>query len=280
MIDLHIHSNISDGTLSPSQVIDLAVQHNLKAIALTDHDTVNGIPEASNRARFYCQKGIDFTLIPGVELSVGYKKRDIHILGLFIDYENKELISLLDKMVQEREERNLKMIRNFQKDGIQITLEELKEESNDAVITRAHFAKQLVRKGYVKTAQEAFLKYLDEEGPYYVNRQYITPEQAIEAILNADGIPVLAHPMLYHLPDEELEQLVERLKTHGLCGIETIYSTYSPEEEQKVRQLAAKYNLYMTGGSDFHGEVKPDISIGTGKGNLSIPDDLLEQFGR
>lgn len=280
MIDLHVHSNISDGTLSPSQVIDLAVQHNLKAIALTDHDTVNGIPEASNRTRFYCQKGIDFTLIPGVELSVGYKKRDIHILGLFIDYENKELISLLDKMVQEREERNLKMIRNFQKDGIQITLEELKEESNDAVITRAHFAKQLVRKGYVKTAKEAFLKYLDEEGPYYVNRQYITPEQAIEAILNADGIPVLAHPMLYHLPDEELEQLVERLKTHGLCGIETIYSTYSPEEEQKVKQLAAKYNLYMTGGSDFHGEVKPDISIGTGKGNLSIPDDLLEQFGR
>lgn len=280
MIDLHVHSNISDGTLSPSQVIDLAIQHNLKAIALTDHDTVNGIPEALNRARFYCQKGIDFTLIPGVELSVGYKMRDIHILGLFIDYENKELISLLDKMVQEREERNRKMIHNFQKDDIQITLEELKEESNDSVITRAHFAKQLVRKGYVKTAKEAFQKYLNEEGPYYVNRQFITPEQAIQAILNAKGIPVLAHPMLYHLPDEELEQLVERLKAHGLCGIETIYSTYSSEDEQKVRQLAAKYNLYMTGGSDFHGEVKPDISIGTGKGNLSIPDNLLEQFKR
>lgn len=280
MIDLHVHSNISDGTLTPSQVIDLAVVHNLKAIALTDHDTVFGIQEALNRTEFYRRKGVDFALIPGVELSVGYKKRDIHILGLFIDYENKNLIALLEKMVQEREERNQKMVQNFQKDGIEITLKELKEESKDAVITRAHFAKQLVRKGYAKTAKEAFLKYLDEEGPYYVNRQYITPEQAIAAILDANGIPVLAHPMLYRLPDEELEQLVDRLKTHGLCGIETIYSAYSEEEEQKVRQLAGKFNLYMTGGSDFHGEVKPDISIGTGRGNLSIPDTLLKQFGR
>lgn len=279
MIDLHVHSNISDGTLTPSQVVDLAVEAGLKAIALTDHDTILGIEEALAKVKDYQQKGIDFTLIPGVELSVGYKKKDVHILGLFIDYHNEEFISLLDNMVKERDERNVKMIANFQKDGIAITMEELKAESKDAVITRAHFAKLLVRKGYVSSTKEAFEKYLDEEGPYYVNRRYITPEQAVEAILQADGVPVLAHPMLYELPDEELEQLVSRLKDHGLQGIETIYSTYSPDEEQKVRVLAAKYQLKITGGSDFHGEVKPDISIGVGKGNLVIPDELLEQFG-
>lgn len=279
MIDLHVHSNISDGTLTPAQVVDLAVESGLKAIALTDHDTILGIEEALARAKDYQQKGIDFTLIPGVELSVGYKKKDVHILGLFIDYHNEAFISLLNNMVKEREERNVKMIGNFQKDGIAITMEELKEESKDAVITRAHFAKLLVRKGYVSSTKEAFEKYLDEEGPYYVNRRYITPEQAVEAILQADGIPVLAHPMLYELPDKELEQLVGRLTEHGLQGIETIYSTYSPDEEQKVRDLADKYQLKITGGSDFHGEVKPDISIGIGRGSLVIPDELLEQFG-
>lgn len=279
MIDLHVHSNISDGTLTPAQVVDLAVKAGLKAIALTDHDTILGIEEALTRAKHYQQQGIDFTLIPGVELSVGYKKKDVHILGLFIDYHNEAFISLLNNMVKEREERNGKMIANFQKDGIAITMEELKEESKDAVITRAHFAKLLVRKGYVTSTKEAFEKYLDEEGPYYVNRRYITPEQAVEAILQADGIPVLAHPMLYELLDEELEQLVARLKEHGLQGIETIYSTYSPEEEKKVCELASKYQLSITGGSDFHGEAKPDISIGVGKGNLAIPNELLDQFG-
>lgn len=211
MIDLHVHSNISDGTLSPSKVIDLATQHGLKAIALTDHDTVGGIEEACIRATYYQQKGIDFTLIPGVELSVGYKKRDIHILGLYIDSKNKEFLALLNQMVAEREERNQKMIKNFQNDGIQITMEELKEESKDAVITRAHFAKILVRKHYVASTKEAFVKYLNEDGKYYVNRKFITPEQAIDAILQAGGVPILAHPMLYHLPDEELDSLIARL---------------------------------------------------------------------
>lgn len=278
MIDLHVHSNISDGTLSPSQVIDLAVAQNLRAIALTNHDTVGGIKEANERAKYYHQLGVSFTFIPGVELSVGYKKRDIHILGLYIDVSNKAFLSLLNQMVAEREERNLKMIQNFQNSGIDITLSELKEESKDAVITRAHFARLLVRKKYASSPKEAFGRYLNENGKYYVNRKFITPEEAIDAILQADGIPILAHPMLYHLPEEELDQLVDRLQKHGLQGIETIYSTYTNEEEETVRQLAQKYSLFITGGSDFHGEVKPDISIGTGRGNLIIPDALLEQF--
>lgn len=275
MIDLHVHSNISDGTLPPSKVIDMAIEHNLRAMALTDHDTVGGIEEARSRAAYYQKKGIDFTFIPGVELSVGYKKRDIHILGLYVDDTDPKFLALLQQMVTERENRNVKMVKNFQNDGIQITLQELKEESKDAVITRAHFAKLLVRKHYVSSPKEAFAKYLNEDGKYYVNRKFITPEEAIQAILDAGGIPVLAHPMLYHLPDEELDLLINRLKNSGLAGIETVYSVNTPEEELKTRELAAKYNLLMTGGSDFHGEVKPDIAIGTGRGNLMIPDELL-----
>lgn len=276
MIDLHVHSNISDGTLTPSQVVDRAVETKLKAIALTDHDTIGGIEEALQRAQFHRNSGIDFTLIPGVELSVGYKKRDIHILGINIDYKKQPFIDLLDQMVREREERNLKMVKNFQDAGFDITLEALQAEAKNAVITRAHFAKELVRKKYVSTAKEAFAKYLGEDGPYYVNRKYITPEQAIEAILDADGIPCLAHPMLYHLPAAELSQLVDRLTKHGLQAIETIYSTYTKQEENAVRFLASKYGLMITGGSDFHGEVKPDIALGTGMGNLEIPDNILD----
>lgn len=278
MIDLHVHSNISDGTLTPSQVIDLAVELKLKAIALTDHDTIEGIPEAFERAKFYQSQGIDFTLIPGVELSVGYKKRDIHILGLNINYKNEAFVSLLNQMVLEREERNRKMVENFQNAGFDITLEALQAEAKNAVITRAHFAKELVRKKYVSSHKEAFNKFLGEDGSYYVNRKYITPEQAIEAILQADGIPCLAHPILYHLPPTELDQLVARLTQHGLQGIEAIYSTYSHQEESVVKRLASKYNLLLTGGSDFHGEVKPDISLGTGMGNLEVPDSLLDHI--
>lgn len=276
MIDLHVHSNISDGTLTPAQVVDLAVENQLKAIALTDHDTIDGIEEAFARAQFHRDNGIDFTFIPGVELSVGYKKRDIHILGLNIDYKKKSFVALLNQMVCERKERNKKMVKNFQDAGFDITLEALQAEAKNAVITRAHFAKELVRKRYVSTAKEAFAKYLGEDGPYYVNRKFITPKQAIEAILDADGIPCLAHPMLYHLPAEELSQLVERLTNQGLLAIEAIYSTYSKQEETAVRFLASKYGLMLTGGSDYHGEVKPHISIGSGMGNLEVPDSILD----
>lgn len=281
MIDLHVHSNISDGTLAPAKVIDLAVQNKLKAMALTDHDTVAGIEEAKARACYYKKSGFDFSFIPGVELSVGYKKRDIHILGLYVDISNHNFLTLLNNMVTEREARNEKMVQNFLEDGIQITMQELKEESQDAVITRAHFAKLLVQKQYASSPKDAFEKYLGEDGKYYVNRKFITPEQAIDAILDAGGIPVLAHPMLYHMPEEELDQLVNRLKQHGLAGIETIYSTNTPLEEEKTKLLARKYNLMITGGSDFHGEVKPDISIGIGRGNLMVPDELhtkLEEY--
>jgi len=278
LIDLHVHSNISDGTFTPTQLVDLAVSQKLTAFALTDHDTIKGIDEAMTQANKYQSSGIDISVLPGVELSVGYKNRDIHILGLLIDHKNPKLVHTLDQLVLEREQRNEKMIKNFQEAGFQITLDELKEESEDAVITRAHFAKQLTKKGYVKTSKEAFDKYLNENGPFYVNRKFITPEEAIDLILEADGIPVLAHPLLYKLAPAELDTLILRLKTHGLMGLETIYSTYSKEDQNVVRYLASKHHLAITGGSDFHGENKPDIKLGSGMNNLEIPYSILEHL--
>lgn len=277
-IDLHVHSNFSDGTCTPEELVDLAVKSGLSAFALTDHDTIDGVSYAISYAETLKNKGMDITVIPGVELSAGYKKRDIHILGLYLNCQDQKLNSTLSALKKEREQRNQKMIQNFQNAGFDITMENLMEESKDAVITRAHFAKQLVKKNYVSSSKEAFQKYLGEDGPFYVARKFITPEGAIDLIKEAGGIPILAHPILYHLPASELDSLVKRLTDHGLKGIETIYSTYSIEEQNIVSRLAAKYNLVRTGGSDFHGRNKPDIRLGTGMGNLSIPYSILNEL--
>ena len=275
-IDLHVHSNASDGTLSPEEVTEAAWEQNLAAFALTDHDTIQGVKRAIAHSMKMAEEGKEIEVIPGVELSVEYKKRDIHMLGLMIDYENANFKKALDDARMERATRNEKMVKNLSDAGLSITMEELRALSGDAVITRAHFGKLLLQKKYVKTISEAFEKYLGEDGPYYVPRKYISPEDAIALIRSAGGIPVLAHPLLYKLPEEELEALVKRLKDNGLMGIETIYSANTGFDEGIVRRYANQYDLIMTGGSDFHGANKPLIQLGTGKGNLKIPYSILE----
>lgn len=272
LIDLHVHSNASDGTLAPAELVKLAYESGLSAMALTDHDSVLGVEEALNT-------GLPIEVIPGIELSAGYKDRDIHILGLCINHKAKKLLDISENVINERQQRNMKMINNLAADGIDINEESLRKISGGkGVITRGHFAKFLVARGYVSSVKEAFAKYLSPETPYYVNREYLSPEECIEIILECGGYPVLAHPVLYNLPEHELEALISRLKNAGLVGIETIYSTYSPEEEQYVRSLAQKYDLKISGGSDFHGGNKPDIDIGTGHGNLKIPYSLLDNL--
>lgn len=277
-IDLHVHSNISDGTFSPSYVVKLAYDAGLAAIALTDHDTVAGIQEALDAAKQYQQNAeMPLEVIPGVEISVGYKDRDIHMLGLMIDYKNKELVSVLNHVRQERDLRNVKMAANLAKDGIDISMEKLlAQEEEGTVITRAHFAKYLAGHGYAKNVKDAFKKYLEIDGKYYVSREYISPERAIELIRNAGGIPVLAHPLLYKLPNQELESLIKRLAEHGLLGLEAIYSSNTKQDEQFVRQLAHRYMLEISGGTDFHGTNKPDLQIGIGRGNMTIDYSILE----
>lgn len=270
-IDMHVHSTASDGTFTPTRVAHLALDAGLKAFALTDHDTTNGIDEVMSLS-------LPIEIIPGIELSAGFGKGDIHILGYYINPHCEELKKATKFMVDERIWRNEKMAQNLNEAGIDITVDKLYNGDSDKVLTRAHFANYLVDNGYVKDKAEAFKKYLGEGTPYYVLRQYLSPEECIELILKAGGFPVLAHPFQYKLSMPDLCGLIERLKKAGLYGIEALYSTHTRAEEDLVKSLAHRYSLKITGGSDFHGANKPDISIGRGMGNLSIPYELLEPF--
>lgn len=269
-IDLHVHSNESDGTFSPTQLVEYALEKKLVAFALTDHDTVNGIKEAVNAAS-HCP----LQVIPGIELSTAYQNRDVHILGLFIDYTSELLINQLNELNILRTNRNKTMCELLQKEGFDISTDQMYHKFGNSIITRAHFARYLLDKGYISSIDEAFDKYLSEGCRCYVPKIKYTPKEAIDLIRKANGIPVLAHPLLYHFSNQELEELIIFLKKAGLIGIEAIYSLNKSQDEKNMLALAHKYNLKVTGGSDFHGKNKPNIDLGVGKGNLRVPSSLL-----
>jgi hypothetical protein len=280
LVDLHVHSNVSDGTLSPKEVVRHASEVGVAVMALTDHDTVAGVAEAKEAAEKY---GV--VLIPGIEISAGFKNRDIHILGYFVDTESKEFNDILNAAWVKREERNVKIAEKFKNFGITLDLDAIKKISGSEVITRAHFARWLVENGYCRSNSEVFEKYIGNDGPCYVPRDYMTRETAVKSIISAGGVPVLAHPMLYGLNSCEVDMLVGELKEMGLKGIETYYSSNMGMDEEIVRRLANKYDLIMTGGSDYHGDNKPGLEIGTGRSeSLHVPmkaaHDLFEAAER
>lgn len=268
-IDLHVHSNASDGTMTPEEVVKLAKESGLSVIALTDHDTVDGIEEAIEAGKKY---GV--SVIPGIEISAEYKNGDLHILGLDIDYTNESFKAKVAVCRDSRDNRNRKMIKKLNEQGFPITWEIMLERFGANSITRAHFAKYLIDEGYVKDKDEAFAKYLNPGRPCYVSREKISPKAAIEMILEAGGHPVLAHPLLYKMNLEKIESVIVMLKGYGLQGIEALYSLNRPEDDSALMKIAKRHELYITGGSDFHGDIKPNISIGTGKGNLRITKDM------
>lgn len=270
-VDLHVHSNASDGTLTPSEVVHLALQKNLAAIALSDHDTVKGVPEAISAA-----EGTTLEVVPATELSCYYRNVEIHVLGLFVDYKDADFQSKLEELEQERMQRNLDMIALFQRDNISITLEELQAGNPKSVITRAHFARVLVEKGYCKDKNAAFDRYVGVGCPYYLPKPQITPELSLPLITKAGGIPILAHPMLYKLGYRQVEELIQHLIPLGLKGIEAYHSSNNISQSDKLRSLALKYHLVVSGGSDFHGANKPDIELGTGRGGLRITESILD----
>ncbi|MBE5989623.1 hypothetical protein BXY41_103109 [Lacrimispora xylanisolvens] len=274
-IDLHVHSNASDGTLSPASVVELAAQKGLSAIALTDHDTIEGIPEALEAA-----KSLPLEVIPGIELSCVYLGEEIHILGLYVDLADKNFITETDTLKDIRMKRNTEMIRRFQNAGIDITLSEVQAGNPDTVITRAHFARVLLEKGYVTNMDQAFKKYLSYSGPYCPRKEKITPEHAMKILRDCNASPVLAHPYQYHLGDKKTEELVSYLKEMGLHGLEVYHSSNNQYESGKLKKLAKKYQLFPTGGSDFHGTNKPDIDLGSGRGGLRISALLLDDIKR
>ena len=320
MVDLHVHSTCSDGTFTPEELVDYAIQKGLTAFALTDHDTVNGLDRAIRYAEKLRQTRVTSPVIsshndaddrlpvsfsrndaadrlpaasmsdadasmpqvseviPGIELSTEYQGKDIHMVGLFIDYRQPEFAHYLEDFIHSRENRNEKMCALLREHDIDITYETLLAEFPGAVITRAHFARYLLSHGYIQSMKEAFDRYVGDHCPCFVPREKVTPAQAVELILGAGGVPVLAHPILYHMSDERLDTLVAELKKIGLVGIEAIYSTYNTAEERQIRGLASKYDLKISGGSDFHGANKPKIDLGTGWGKLYVPDEVLENL--
>ena len=330
-IDLHVHSNKSDGSNSPEELVYMAMAKGLSAFALTDHDTVDGIDEALACAErlhseyaAIAKSTVDATnakeksstvnaadateapvtvntadatekpgtvniaqtanaqnipeVIPGIELSTEYQGKDIHLVGLYIDHRSAAFRAYLQEFVDSRTERNRKMCANLAAAGIDISYEKLAEAFPDSVLTRAHYAVYLVEHGYSSSKDQAFSQYLGDHTKYFVPREKITPEMGIELILKAGGIPILAHPVLYRMSDTRLDALVAHLKAAGLAGIEAIYATYSTAEERQMRKLAAKYDLCISGGSDYHGDAKPGLEMGTGYGRLFVPEDILKSL--
>lgn len=273
LIDLHVHSNASDGSFTPSQVADLAIDAGLKAIALTDHDTIDGIAEIIDYT-----KNRQLEVVPGIELSCYYQNREVHILGFYVDYKNPELNRELKVLKKAREGRNIKMVELMQKDGLNITMEKLLHGNPDSVITRAHFARVLVEEGICKDKDTAFRKYIGIGCKYYLPKPQVTCETAMNILTKYSKASFLAHPLLYHLGYSQIEELLIYLKSLGLKGLEAYHSSNNAYESDRLRQMAASLDLKISGGSDFHGIIKPNIRLGAGRGNMRVHYKLLEDI--
>ncbi|OUQ86488.1 phosphatase [Brevibacillus brevis] len=245
MADLHTHTKASDGTCEPAENVRLAKEAGLAALAITDHDTVAGIPEAMEAAR-----ALDVEIIPGVEVSSVGKGQDIHVLGYFVPYEDPAFEERLFRLRETRHERNQLLIARLQELGIDISLEKVyrRKQGTDKNIGRPHIAEELIELGVVSTIAEAFDKYLGKGGAAYVNPPRITPQEAITLIKEAGGVAVLAHPGLY-----DDDELVQELIVFGLDGIEVNHPDNDEVQKMRYSKWAAQYGLVVTGGSDFHG---------------------------
>ncbi len=271
LIDLHIHTSESDGTLSPEECIRYALKKGLSAIAITDHDTADGVRPAMELG-----KALGLEVIPGIEVSTDYLGYGVHILGYFIDPDSPALKKLLDWVIADRNERNDRIISAMRADGLDISWAMLEEMFPEAVIGRPHFAAYLVSKGMAENVSDAFAKYLNRGKPYHKLRSYLPIEQAIDVIGAAGGKAVFAHPLQYRMTEQQRLELTGRLTDSGVRGMECYYSLYSREQSEYLLGIARDYGLCPSGGSDFHGSGKPHIDMGSGTGQLQIPYSVLE----
>lgn len=269
-VDLHTHSNCSDGSMSPSELVIHAAKNGVAAIALTDHDTVNGVAQAVAQGRI---SGVE--VVPGIEFSARAQTLT-HILGYYIDIDNCTIRSILDEVVEMRRERNVMTAKLLQGLGFDVTVEEASQLAVGGIIGRAHYAKLLMDKGYTSSVKESFNKYLAAGKPAYFSNQKLEAKRIIEAIHSAGGVAFLAHPHQMKMGDG-LEAYVKELVSYGLDGIEGYYSEYDEKMQNDYQSLAGRYGLMLSGGTDFHGLMKPHISIGTGiDGNVFVPYSVLE----
>lgn len=262
LADLHLHTSYSDGTESPRRIVELAKHAGLRAIAITDHDILDGYQEAVQPAR---ESGLE--LIPGLEMSASWDGREVHVLGFYLDLDNVSLQRLLADQRTRRIQRLREMVGRLQQLGLAITMEDVLAEAGPGAVGRPHVAQALVRRGYITTIREAFDRYIGTNGPAYVAGSSLSPKEAIAAIRQARGIPVLAHPV--YLKDD---MLIERFCQDGLIGLEVYHSSHTPDVIQRYEGIADRLGLLKTGGSDYHGSSKEGGPIGS----ASVPYVLVE----
>jgi predicted metal-dependent phosphoesterase TrpH len=272
LIDLHIHSTASDGSYSPTAVVRQAKEGGLMAIALTDHDTVDGLAEALAAGD---REGLE--VIPGVEISAQFPGGTMHILGLFVDYHNGLLDKRLAVLKQARIDRNPQIIAKLNALGLRITMAQVEAIAGGGQIGRPHIARALMESGYVPDLQEAFDKYLGWQRAAYVSKFRFPPPEALAMIREAKGIPVLAHPFTLNLGSAgALKNLIVELQGLGLAGLEVYYSEHTPEQEALYLKLARELDLLVTGGSDYHGLNKPEITLGSMPSQDKLTYHLVE----
>ena len=271
MIDLHCHSTFSDGSFTPEELADKADAIGLSALALSDHDTMAGIPRFLEAAKPYA-----FEPVPGVELSVDCPHGVMHMLGYWMDPDNEPLNRQLEWIRDGRTARNREILRKLNELGFAVTEAEVRAKAGEDVVGRPHFAQVMIDKGYVKDKYDAFDNWLGDGKPAYADRPRLTAEVAIDLLRAAGGVPVLAHPFTLHLGKESMENLLRTLKDRGLAGMECYYSEHSADLTRDYLELAARLDLVPTGGSDFHGEASPGVEMGTGMGGLNVPDETVE----
>ena len=271
MIDLHCHSAFSDGTDSPERIALLGEAAGLTALCLTDHDTLDGMPEF-----LAVQPQVRTRLLVGTELSCRFLGRSLHVLGLLVDPGDAGFQARLADLRQRREDRNRRMAIRLTELGCALTIQDVQAEAETPLLSRVHFARALAAKGHVRRPHEAFERLIGDDCPGFVPREELSPAEAARWIREAGGVPVVAHPGRFAGGSFRWDEAMRDLQREGLEGLEAYYGEYRAAEQRSFLELGRRLGMVVTGGSDYHGRNKPGIRLGTGRGGLKVPDDLLE----
>ncbi len=273
-IDLHTHSSYSDGSDTPDELLERAAALRLTSIGLTDHDTLEGIPEARIAAE---RRGIE--LIPGTELSLEYPRGGMHLVVLWLEPEHGPLQDRLAELRRGRDGRNARIVERLDELGLPVELDEVLAEAGEGSVGRPHIAAVLIRHGYVDSMEQAFDEYLGNDRKAYVARERLEPRQAIQLARASGGVPILAHPHTLRIDNRfEMADLLVELRAHGLVGIECHYGSYPADGRSGLVALADRFGLLPSGGSDYHGSYKADVALGVGRAGIAVPDSILDDL--
>jgi len=273
-VDLHTHSTASDGSATPTELVEKAVEIGLSALALTDHDTQEGVPEARSAAA-----GADLELIAGAELSLDYDAGAMHLLVLWLEPGPGPLQDRLAELREGRDERNERIVQALSGLGMPMSMTEIREEAGGGAVGRPHIAAVMVKKGYATDITAAFDEWLARGRPGYMSRPRLTQEEGVGLARESGAVPILSHPHTLGVVDaDEMARTLHRLKAAGLVGLEAACAPYRRHERDGYTHLARRFGLVPTGGSDFHGAYKPGLELGVGYGDLAVPDSVVDEL--